>query len=252
MNDEELLRYSRHILLDDFDISGQEALKNASILLVGAGGLGCPAAMYLAASGIGAMTIADDDCVDITNLQRQIAHTTNDVGSKKIESLAHTLRAINPHCVVNILPVRLQGSALQEQVECADIVVDCSDNFSTRLAINSACVASHTPLVSGAAIRYEGQVAVFNRTPESPCYACLYGADSGEENLSCSESGIFAPLVGVIGSMQAAEVLKILTGIGAALDGRLLLCDIRDMEWRTLKLKKDAYCSVCGVSHGVR
>jgi len=246
MDDQKLLRYSRHILLDGFDIAGQERLNNARVLIVGAGGLGCPAAMYLAASGVGYIAIADDDVVDLTNLQRQIGHGTSDVGNSKVLSLAETLRGINPQIQIEPLSLRLQGEALIAQVVAVDLVLDCSDNFTTRLAINRACVEQKKPLVSGAAIRSEGQVAVFNLQGGSPCYVCLYGQESTEENLTCSESGVLAPLVGIIGAMQAAEALKILAGYGETLDGRLLMLDVRVMEWRTLLLKKDPHCAVCG------
>jgi molybdopterin/thiamine biosynthesis adenylyltransferase len=246
MDDQQLLRYSRHILLDGFDIAGQERLNKARVLIVGAGGLGCPAAMYLAASGVGHIVIADDDVVDLTNLQRQIGHGTLDVGSAKVLSLTETLRGINSQIQIEPLSLRLQGEALSAQVAAADLVLDCTDNFTTRLAINNACLAQKKPLVSGAAIRSEGQVAVFNLHSGSPCYACLYGEESSEENLTCSESGVLAPLVGIIGAMQAAEALKILASYGEALDGRLLLLDVRLMEWRTLLLKKDPHCMVCG------
>ncbi|HSC75355.1 MAG TPA: molybdopterin-synthase adenylyltransferase MoeB [Pseudomonadales bacterium] len=245
MNDQQLLRYSRHILLDGFDIAGQERLNNARALVVGAGGLGCPAAMYLAASGVGHITLVDDDVVDLTNLQRQIGHGTADVGKPKAASLAATLRNINPEIVIEPLALRLQGEMLVEQVEKADVVLDCSDNFTTRLAINQACVLHKKPLVSGAAIRSEGQIAVFNLYDASPCYVCLYGADNTEEDLTCSNSGVLAPLVGIIGAMQATEALKIIAACGEPLDGRLLLLDVRSMEWRTLVLKKDANCPVC-------
>lgn len=245
MDDQQLLRYSRHIMLDGFDIAGQERLDNSSVLVVGAGGLGCPAAMYLAASGVGHITIADADVVDVTNLQRQIGHSSLDIGKAKVLSLTEKLREINPRIKIDPLLLRLQGEDLVRQVSAADLVLDCSDNFSTRLAVNRACVIKKKPLVSGAAIRSEGQVAVFNLREYSPCYACLYGDGQTEENLTCSESGVLAPLVGIIGAMQAAEALKILAGYGEPLDGRLLLLDARLMEWRTLSLKKDSSCPVC-------
>jgi molybdopterin/thiamine biosynthesis adenylyltransferase len=245
MIDQQLLRYSRHILLDGFDIAGQERLSNARVLIIGAGGLGCPAAMYLAASGVGHIAIVDDDIVDISNLQRQIGHTAQDVGKSKAVSLAESLRSINPEITIESLVLRLQGEDLIEQISAVDLVLDCSDNFTTRLAVNRACVLQKKPLVSGAAIRSEGQVAVFNLCDSSPCYACLYGEQSADENLTCSESGVLSPLVGIIGAMQASEALKILAQYGAPLDGRLLLLDIRSMEWRTLSLKKDPCCAVC-------
>lgn len=245
MDDQQLLRYSRHIMLEGFDIAGQERLNDSSVLVVGAGGLGCPAAMYLAASGVGHITIADDDVVDVTNLQRQIGHSSLDVGKAKALSLAEKLRAINPGIKVDTLLLRLQVNNIVEQVSATDLVLDCSDNFSTRLAVNRACVMNKKPLVSGAAIRSEGQVAVFNLHDNSPCYACLYGEEQLGENLTCSESGVLAPLVGIVGAMQAAEALKILAAYGEPLDGRLLLLDARSMEWRTLSLKKDSGCPVC-------
>ncbi len=248
MNDEQLLRYSRHILLEGVDIAGQEAISAARVLVVGAGGLGCPVALYLAASGVGTLVIADDDVVDVSNLQRQIAHATADVGSNKAQSLADSACAINPLLNVVTLPVRLQGAALQQAVADVDLVLDCSDNFATRLAVNRACVKARKPLVSGAAIRMEGQVAVFDlRKTDSPCYACLYGEDNTEESLTCSQSGVLAPLVGVIGSMQAVEALKLLANCGESLNGRVLAFDARHAEWRTLRLKKDAGCPACGL-----
>ena len=245
MNDEQLLRYSRHIFLKDFDISGQESLLRARILIVGAGGLGCPAAMYLAASGVGYIAIADDDVVDASNLQRQIGHSADDIGRSKVLSLTDTLRQINPEILVETIQERLQGERLRETILQVDVVLDCSDNFSTRLAINHICAEHRKPLVSGAAIRSEGQVAVFNLHQHSPCYVCLYGENAAEENLTCSESGVLAPLVGVIGSMQAMEAIKVISSYGQPLDGRLVLLDARLMEWRTLTLKKDPNCPVC-------
>ncbi len=246
MNDDNLLRYSRHLLLDGFDVDGQQRVQGAQVLVVGAGGLGCPAALYLSASGVGHLVIADDDIVDLTNLQRQIAHATADIGRAKVDSLADKLRAINPHSQVTALRLRLQGDELDKQVAAADLVLDCSDNFLTRLAVNRVCVERRKPLVSGAAIRAEGQVAVFNFCAGSPCYACLYGEEKTEETLTCSQSGVLSPLVGIIGAMQAVEALKILAHFGDSLDGRLLLLDARTMEWRSLSLKKDPFCAVCG------
>lgn len=248
MDDPQLLRYSRHIMLEGFDIAGQERLNNARVLIVGAGGLGCPAAMYLASSGVGHIAIADADVVDVTNLQRQIGHSSLDIGKAKVLSLAEKMQGINPEIKVEPLLLRLQADDLIEQVSRVDLVLDCSDNFSTRLAINRACLMQKKPLVSGAAIRSEGQVAVFNLRDCSPCYACLYGEEQAEENLTCSESGVLAPLVGIIGAMQAAEALKILAAYGEPLDGRLLLLDARSMEWRTLSLKKDSSCPVCNTN----
>jgi len=246
MDDQQLLRYSRHIMLDGFDVEGQARVNQARVLIVGAGGLGCPAALYLASSGVGHLVIADDDVVELSNLQRQIAHRDSNIGKEKVLSLAETLRGINPTVVVDPLPMRLQGEALSQQIAKADVVLDCSDNFTTRLAINHACVLHQKPLVSGAAIRSEGQVAVFNLHAASPCYACLYGEQDMQENLSCSDSGVLAPLVGIIGAVQAAEALKILAGYGESLDGRVLLLDACTMQWRTLSLQKDSACAICG------
>jgi len=245
MNDEQLLRYSRHILLGDFDLSGQESLMRARVLIVGAGGLGCPAAMYLAASGVGYIAIADDDVVDVSNLQRQVGHNTDDIGTPKVLSLSETLRRINPEILIEPILERLQGENLRKKISQVDVVLDCSDNFSTRVAINHVCAELKKPLVSGAAIRAEGQIAVFNLHKDSPCYVCLYGENPADENLTCSNSGVLAPLVGVIGSMQALEAIKIIASYGQALDGRLVLLDARSMEWRTLTLKKDPECPVC-------
>ncbi|MEZ5538484.1 MAG: molybdopterin-synthase adenylyltransferase MoeB [Pseudomonadales bacterium] len=246
MNDQQLLRYSRHIALQGFDIEGQERVNQSSVLIVGAGGLGCPAAMYLAASGVGKIILVDDDVVELSNLQRQIAHGNADIGKTKVASLAESLRALNTEMIVEEKCLRLAGDVLTEQVAAVDVVLDCSDNFTTRLAINRACVAHKKPLVSGAAIRGEGQVSVFNFSAESPCYACLYGEQDAQENLSCSDSGVLSPLVGIVGAMQAAEALKIIAGYGEPLDGRVLLLDATSMQVRTMVLKKDLACSVCG------
>ena len=248
MNDNELLRYSRQILLPEVDVDGQEKLLAARVLIVGLGGLGCPVAMYLAAAGVGHLVLADFDQVDLSNLQRQIAHTNDRVGMSKVDSAAQTLAALNPDIQVECLDAQLEGDALQQQVAAADVVVDCTDNFGIRFAINHACVASKTPLVSGAAIRLEGQVSVFDsRLPDAPCYRCLYdvGAD---ENLSCSESGVLAPLVGIIGSVQALETIKLIAGFGEPLAGRLLILDAKSMTWSSLKLPKDPQCPECGQS----
>jgi adenylyltransferase/sulfurtransferase len=247
-NDQQLLRYSRQIMLPEIDIDGQQKLLDSSILIVGLGGLGSPAAMYLATSGIGHLILADDDLVDLSNLQRQIIHNNSSIGLSKVESAAHTLKALNPDLQITQLPYRLEGARLKEQVKQVDVVVDASDNFSTRFAINRACIETKTPLVSGAAIRMDGQVSVFDsRNPGSPCYHCLY-KDTGDENLSCSESGVLAPLVGIIGSIQAFEVIKLITKVGQPLIGRLLVLDGRTMSWRELKLPKDPRCGHCGTS----
>ncbi|WP_027330246.1 HesA/MoeB/ThiF family protein [Marinimicrobium agarilyticum] len=246
MDDQQLLRYSRHIMLPELDLDGQEALLNAKVLIVGVGGLGSPVAMYLAASGVGSLWLADHDEVDLSNLQRQIAHTTDRVGQPKVESAAQALQALNPETRIIPVPEKLEGERLQELVENVDLVVDATDNFGVRYAINAACVRAKTPLVSGAAIRLEGQVTVFDAREEtSPCYRCLYDVQE-DEQLNCATSGVLAPLVGVIGSMQALEAIKVLAGVGTTLAGRLLLFDATRSEWRELKLPRDPDCPVCG------
>lgn len=246
MNDDQLLRYSRQIMLPWMDITGQQKLLSSRVLIVGLGGLGSPAALYLAAAGVGTLVLNDFDKVDLSNLQRQIAHRTADIGRSKVESARSALVALNPGIRVIALEGRLEEKALHEQVRLADAVVDASDNFATRFLLNQACVTEGKPLISGAAIRAEGQVAVFdNRQDDSPCYRCLY--QEGEETgATCSENGVLAPLVGIIGSIQAVETLKVLAGMGEPLSGRLLLLDALSMEWRTLRLRKDANCPVCG------
>ncbi len=245
LTDEQLLRYSRQIMLPQIGIEGQQRLRGSRVLLVGLGGLGSPVAMYLAAAGVGHLVLADDDQVDLTNLQRQIVHRSADIGRPKVASAADTLRALNPEVRITTIETRLDGDNLDEQVIDADVVVDGSDNFATRFALNDACVRAAKPLVSGAAIRMEGQVAVFRADRhDSPCYRCLY-RDEGELEQTCSENGVLAPLVGVIGSIQALEVVKILVGTGEDLSGRLLLLDGERMEWRTLTLRRDPACPVC-------
>ncbi|HXK55758.1 MAG TPA: molybdopterin-synthase adenylyltransferase MoeB [Gammaproteobacteria bacterium] len=244
MNDQQLLRYSRQIMLPSIDFSGQERLLASRVLIVGLGGLGSPVAMYLAAAGVGELVLADYDRVDLSNLQRQIIHTSERIGMQKVDSAALTLTQINPDCRVLKCAEKLEGKALLEQVAGADLVVDGSDNFATRFAVNDACVATQTPLVSGAAIRTEGQISVFTGRPGDPCYRCLYGT-GGEMDETCSQNGVVAPLVGIIGSMQAIEAIKVLTGAGAPLAGRLMLLDALQMEWQTVKLKADPDCPVC-------
>ncbi len=244
MDDQQLLRYSRQIMLPAIGIEGQERLLASRVLVVGLGGLGAPVAMYLAAAGVGTLALADFDRVDLSNLQRQIIHTTPRIGLPKVESAARTLRQLNPDCQLLPIDRQLKGEALQQQVEDADLVVDCCDNFDTRFAVNDACVASRTPLVSGAAIRMEGQVSVFSGQPGDPCYRCLYG-DGGELDATCSANGVLAPLVGIIGSLQATEAIKLLTGAGTPLTGRLLLLDALEMQIRTLTLRPDPDCPVC-------
>ena len=245
LNDEELLRYSRQILMPRFDISGQASLKSARVLVVGAGGLGCPVALYLGAAGIGHMTLVDDDQIEIANLQRQIAFEQSDLGESKAEHLADRVRRINPDVSVTTLTERLEGDELQRQVNSATLVVDCTDNFNTRFALNRACVAARVPLVSGAAIRGEGQLSVYDvRDDSSPCYHCLY-SEQGNEDLTCSEAGVIGPLVGMIGASQAMEAVKVITGVGKPLIGRLLILDVWQMEWREMKLARDPECPVC-------
>jgi len=245
LSDEQLLRYSRQIMLPEVEIEGQEAWLNSRVLIIGAGGLGSPVAIYLAAAGVGTLVLVDDDEVDLSNLQRQIVHTTDRIGQPKVESAKQSLQALNPTISVETIAARLEGAALNAEVAKADLVVDCTDNFSTRFALNRACVEQKTPLVSGAAIRTEGQVAVYDpRHEDAPCYQCLY-REGEDEALTCSESGVLAPLVGIVGSVQAMEALKVLAGIGTPLVGRLLLLDGLRMEWRSLKLRKDPACPVC-------
>jgi molybdopterin/thiamine biosynthesis adenylyltransferase len=246
MRDDQFERYSRQMILPQIGHAGQQRLLDARVLVLGVGGLGSPVAMYLAAAGVGTLALADFDNVDLSNLQRQIAHGTDDVGRPKVESARDTLRDLNPDVEVIALNQYLQNESLAEQVAAADVVVDASDNFETRFMINDVCVAARKPLVSGAAIRMEGQVAVFhNERDDSPCYRCLY-RDEGELEQSCAENGVLAPVVGIIGCVQATEAIKALLGIGETLGGRLLLLDALSMEWRTLKLRKDPECTACG------
>jgi len=250
VNDQQLLRYSRHILLPQIDISGQEKLTQSSVLIIGAGGLGSPAALYLAASGVGKLIICDNDTVDLTNLQRQIIHHTDSIGQAKSESAKQTLTKINPEVNVIALQQRVDDVKLQKLVRQADAVVDASDNFKTRHQINNACVTYQKPLISGAAVRFEGQVSVFDlRKNNSPCYHCLYPSDGENADMPCAIMGVFAPLVGIIGSMQAAETLKILLGLGETLNGRLQLLNSLTMDWRSIKLIKDPACSICSIDN---
>ncbi len=249
MNDQQLLRYSRHILLDEIDIAGQEKLLAGHALIIGAGGLGSPAALYLASAGIGTLTLVDDDTVDMTNLQRQIMHTTARVGRNKVDSGKQALEEINPTIEIVALKERVMGERLEELVSRASVVLDCTDNFATRHAINRACVAQRVPLVSGAAIRFDGQVSVFDARRDAPCYACLFPEDQQFDEINCATMGVFAPIVGIVGSMQAAEALKIVAGIGESLAGRLLLLDARTMEWTSIKVARNPTCNVCGKAH---
>ena len=246
MNDNQLLRYSRQIMLPLCDVDGQQKLLAANVLIVGAGGLGSPASIYLAAAGVGNITIYDDDVVDLSNLQRQIAHHTPDIGIDKVISSRQTLNKLNPDVNVIAVKQRLAGEQLDREVINADVVLDCSDNFATRFAINKACVNHQTPLVSGAAIRFEGQVSVF--TPgenNSPCYNCLYHSD-GEDAQNCATNGVIAPITGIVGSIQAMEAIKLIIDKGHTLTGRLLLIDGLTMEFNTMKLRKNPGCPTCG------
>ena len=247
MNDEQLLRYSRHIQLPEIGIYGQEKVRGAHALIMGAGGLGSPVALYLASAGVGTLTICDGDTVDLTNLQRQIVHCNDAIGTPKAESAQRTLAGINPEISVRTINERIDGSRFGELVRDADVVLDCSDNFATRHALNRACVAHRKPLVSGAGVRFDGQIAVFDlRDAAAPCYHCLFPESGDNEDMRCAVMGVFAPLVGIIGAMQAAEALKLIAGIGTSLSGRLLLFDALAMEWRTVRLQRDAACAVCG------
>ena len=246
MTDDQLLRYSRHILLDELGIEGQQRLLAAHALIIGAGGLGSPVALYLGTAGVGRLTIVDHDTVDVTNLQRQIAHNLARVGKPKAESARDTIAAINPDVQVLPLVERADAARLDVLVRDADVVVDCSDNFATRHAVNAACVAHRKPLVSGAAIGFDGQVSVYDtRDAQAPCYACLFPAEATFEEVQCATMGVFAPLVGIIGSVQAAEALKLLAGIGSSLAGRLQMLDARAMAWTEIRLARNADCGVC-------
>lgn len=246
MNDQQLLRFSRHILLDEIGVEGQQRLQDSHALVIGAGGLGSPACLYLGSAGVGRITVCDHDKVDDTNLQRQIAHSSASIGRNKAESLRERLAQITAFSSVTALPERVAGEQLHALIASADVVLDCSDNFATRHAVNRACVELRKPLVSGAAVRFDGQISVFDlRHADAPCYHCLF-PDQGDANDGpCALFGVFAPLVGIIGSMQAAEALKLLIPTGTSLNGRLLLLNALQMEWRTLRLKRDPACAVC-------
>ncbi len=246
-DDAALLRYSRHLLLDEIGIEGQQRIAAARVLVVGAGGLGSPAAYYLASAGVGTLTLADADTVDLTNLQRQILHTTERIGQPKAVSGATQIAAINPN--VNVVPLieRLSDAQLAELVPRQSVVLDCSDNFATRHAVNRACVAAKVPLVSGAAIQFDGQLAVFDpRDAASPCYHCIFPQDPAVEDARCATMGVFAPLTGIIGTMQAAEALKLIAGVGSSIAGRLLMLDARSMRWTDISVPRDPQCAVCG------
>ncbi|MBB3214726.1 molybdopterin/thiamine biosynthesis adenylyltransferase [Herbaspirillum sp. Sphag1AN] len=250
MNDQQLLRYSRHILLDEIDIPGQERLLAAHALVIGSGGLGSPVALYLASAGIGKITLVDDDTVDLTNLQRQIMHTTQRVGMLKVASGREAMTQINPDVDVVTVAERVSEAQLAALVQGASVVLDCSDNFATRHAVNRACVHHGVPLVSGAAIRFDGQISVFDtRRKNAPCYACLFPPDQQFEEVQCSTMGVFSPLVGIIGTMQAAEALKLVAQVGEPLIGRLQILDARRMEWTTIQFQRNSACPVCGGTH---
>jgi molybdopterin-synthase adenylyltransferase len=251
MNDDQLLRYSRHILLEEIGIEGQQRLLDAQALVIGAGGLGSPVALYLATAGVGRITLVDHDTVDLTNLQRQIAHRADSVGMAKVASAARSMQAINPGVHVETLQQRADAALLHELVAAADVVLDCSDNFETRHAVNAACVRHARPLVSGAAIGFDGQISVYDtRQADHPCYACIFPPDVTFEEVRCSTMGVFAPLVGIIGTMQAAEALKLLAGFGSSLAGRLQMLDARSMEWTELRMARQPGCAVCAARRG--
>lgn len=251
MQDTELLRYSRHILLDDIGIDGQTRILQSHALIIGAGGLGSPAAMYLACSGVGHITLVDDDTVDLTNLQRQIAHTTARVGQPKVASAAATLQSLNPLIQISAVQSRADAAFLDAHVARADVVLDCCDNFATRQAINAACVRHSKPLVSGAVIQFDGQISVYDpRSPQQPCYACVFPPDAAPPEAQCATMGVFAPLVGIVGAVQAAEALKLITGVGRSLAGRLLMLDGRAMEWTELQTLRHPHCPVCSIKIG--
>jgi molybdopterin-synthase adenylyltransferase len=250
MNDEQLLRYSRHILVDELGIEAQQRFLDAHAIVVGAGGLGSPAAMYLAAAGVGQLTLVDADTVDLTNLQRQILHVTASVGRRKVESGRDAIARLNPDVKVNAVTERVDDAWLDRAVPSATVVLDCTDNFATRHAINRACVAHRVPLVSGAALRFDGQISTFDlRDDASPCYACVFPEDQPFEEVACSTMGVFSPTVGIIGAMQAAEALRVIAGIGAPLVGRLMMLDSLRMEWTTMRIARQPDCAVCGERH---
>lgn len=247
MTDDDLLRYSRHILLNEVGVEGQERITGAHVLIIGAGGLGSPVALYLGSAGVGHITVVDDDTVDMTNLQRQVAHTVDRVGSPKVSSIQIAIAAINPGVQVTTIQKRADAALLDELVAQADVVLDCCDNFNTRHAINAACVAHQKPLVSGAAIRFDGQITVYDpRDATSPCYACVFPPEATFEETRCATMGVFAPLVGIIGTIQAAEALKLISGAGRPLIGRLLMLDGRSMEFTEVRVGRNPLCTVCG------
>jgi molybdopterin/thiamine biosynthesis adenylyltransferase len=246
MTDDELLRYSRHILLDEIGIEGQQRLRSARALVIGAGGLGSPVTLYLASAGIGRLTLVDADTVDLTNLQRQIAHTHDRVGTSKVQSARAAALALDPTLDVVVHERRADAATLADWVRESEVVLDCSDNFATRQAVNAACVAAGVPLVAGAAIAFDGQVSVYDtRRPESPCYACVFPPDAAPPEVRCATMGVFAPLVGIVGAVQAAEALKLVAHVGTSLAGRLQMLDVRDMRWTEIGLSRNPDCPVC-------
>lgn len=248
MNDEQLLRYNRQIMLPQIDVTGQQKLADAHVLIIGLGGLGSPASIYLTAAGTGTLTLVDFDTVELTNLQRQIVHRNDDIDKPKVESAEQNLLSINPEVHINTINRKPDMATMIELVQQADVVIDASDNYETRFTVNRACVDQRTPLVSGAAIRFEGQITVFDsRNQDSPCYQCLYPAAGSEDEL-CSETGVLAPVVGIIGSMQAVETIKLICKAGEPLIGRILILDALTMQWRSLNLKRDPACAVCGTT----
>jgi len=250
MNDEQLLRYSRHLLLEEIDVVGQEKLLNSHILVIGVGGLGSAAAPYLAAAGVGNITLMDHDAVELTNLQRQIMHTEHSIGKSKVDSGKEFLQRLNSSIQIETIQAKATASLLDELLPSVDIVLDCTDNFSTRHLINAACVKNQIPLVSGSALKFDGQVSVFDpRNPSSPCYACIFSPDEQFEEVSCSSMGIFSPLVGIIGAMQAAQALQILIGFGESLVGRMLLWNGRTTQIDEIRISRNSECSVCGKAH---
>lgn len=251
MTDEQLLRYSRHILLEELGIEGQQRLAASHALVIGAGGLGSPVALYLGTAGVGRITLVDHDTVDLTNLQRQLAHTMARLGRPKAQSARDAIAAINPEVEVHAIVERAGAALLDALVPGADVVVDCCDNFATRQAINAACVRHGKPLISGAAIRFDGQLSVYDtRDGTSPCYACVFPPIDAPEETSCATMGVFAPLVGIVGAVQAAEALKLLSGTGSSLAGRLQMLDARSMQWTEMRVARDAHCPVCASRPG--
>ncbi len=246
MIDEQLLRYSRQIMLPQIDVDGQQRLLDSSVFIIGMGGLGSPVALYLAACGVGEIVIADDDSVELANLQRQVIHSSNNIGQLKVDSAAAAMQSINPEIKISVIAERMNGKKLKHPIQQADVVVDATDNLASRLEINQQCFLTRTPLVSASAIRWEGQLTVFDsRLQESPCYQCLYGS-MGEVGQSCSENGVMGPVVGMLGCMQANEAVKLLTDAGTSLTGRVLMLDALNMKWQYIRLKRDPACPVCG------